>query len=269
VLVVGPVLAVLYVAGVRRLGRRDRRWSSARTAAFLGGAGVLVASAFAPSTSFTGHMVEHVAIGMAAPMLLALGAPITLALQAAGPASKRALRSWLHGRVSRVVAHPLVAWVTFGATVVAVVFTPVLAWSAEYGAVDALLHVHLLVAGSLFAWTLLAVDPLPRALPFAGRMLAAIAAVPFHAFVGVALLSASKPLAPRVYPSLADQHGAAAVLWSSGELFTLVLAGIVFARWYAADQREGVRLDRRLAATLPRSATTPVRPAATGGPTRT
>jgi putative copper resistance protein D len=60
------------------------------------------------------------------------------------------------------------------------------------------------------------------------------------------LLSTSRPLAPAVYPSLADQHAAAGVLWASGELLTLVAAAIVLRAWMVADGREAARADRRL-----------------------
>jgi putative copper resistance protein D len=204
---------------------------------------VLIATSFVGDSSFTAHMTEHVLLGMVAPVLLALGAPITLALQAT---DGRRLRRMLHSWVVRTLTHPVVAWTLFGGTLVALVFSPLLEWSVRNEAVHALLHAHFLIVGSLFATTLVGVDVLPRALPHGARLLAVLAAVPFHAFVGVALLSARTPLYPSVYPSLSDQRSAAAVLWVSGELLTLAIAGIVFARWWAHEQREAARLDRRL-----------------------
>jgi putative copper resistance protein D len=206
---------------------------------------VLVVAAFIGDTSFTAHMTEHVLLGMVAPVLLALGAPITLTLQATNGSG---LRRALHSRVVRVLTHPVVAWILFGGTLVALVFSPLLEWSVQNDAVHALLHAHFLVVGSLFATTLVGLDALPQPLPHGARLLAVLAAVPFHAFVGVALMTARAPLYPDVYPSLSDQRSAAAVLWISGELLTLAAAGIVFARWWAYEQREAVRLDRRLAA---------------------
>ena len=38
------------------------------------------------------HMVQHVLLGMAVPLLVVLSAPLTLALQAAGPATRHTLR---------------------------------------------------------------------------------------------------------------------------------------------------------------------------------
>jgi len=241
VLLVGVALGLVYVGGVRRV---RRLWPWPRTTAFLSGCAVLILSAVLPGSSFTTHMTEHVLLGMVAPVLLALGAPITLALQAT---SGRSLRRLLHSPAVRVVTHPIVAWALFGVTLVALVFSPLLELSVRNDAVHAVLHAHFLLVGSLFAATLIAVDPIPHPLPHGARLLAVLLAVPFHAFVGVALLTARHPLFPDVYPSLNDQRSAAAVLWSSGELLTLAVAGIVFARWWSAEQRAGVRLDRQLA----------------------
>src|SRR4051812_22472120 len=131
-------------------------------------------------------MTEHVLIGMVAPLLLALGAPITLALQAT---DGRGLRRLLRTRVVRTLTHPLVVWALFGTTLVAVVFSPLLEWSVRHDSVHGLVHAHFLLVGTLFAATLVAIDPIPHPLPHGARLLAVLVAVPFHAFVGVALLT--------------------------------------------------------------------------------
>ena len=237
-LLVGVVLGAVYVTGVRRV---PRAWPPTRTVAFLCGCAVVAISGVRSTSSFTGHMLEHVAVGMAAPVLLVLGAPVTLALQATGGAW---LRRLLRAPLVRVLTNPVTAWVVFGTTLVALVFSPLLEWSVRYDSVHALVHVHFLIVGSLFASTMLAIDPLPHPLPHGARLLAVLFAAPFHAIVGMALVTTSRPLFPSVYPSLSDQRSAAAVLWASGELFTLVVAAIVARQWWLADQRTAARFDR-------------------------
>jgi len=87
-------------------------------------------------------------------------------------------------------------------------------------------------------------DPVPRPWPHGARLFAVLLAIPFHAIVGMALATASQPLFPAVYPSLSDQRSAAALLWASGELFTLALAGIIAHQWWLADERTAARFDR-------------------------
>ena len=153
--------------------------------------------------------------------------------------------------MATTIAHPIVGWALFGGTLVAFYLSPLFALSLEHPWLHALVHLHFLVVGCLFLWPLIGVDVTPRPVPYGARLLAVLVAVPFHAFLGVALLTTAQPIAPKTYPSLGDQHAAAGVLWASGELLTLVVAAIVFAQWWAADQRASVRLDRQLTASPP------------------
>ncbi len=243
---VGAALAVCYGIGIRRIRRRGRPWPGARSLVFGAGVAALAASQLVSESTFVGHMTGHVLLGMAAPVLLGLGAPVTLALQSATRPTKRRVLRVLHGSAFRLLAHPLVGFTLFGATLVALYLSPLFPLSLRNPVVHAAVHGHFLAAGCLFLWPLLGADPLPRALPHGARLLTVLAAVPFHAFLGLALLATRTPLAPAVYPSLSDQHSAAGLLWASGELMTVVMVAIVLRAWMAADGREAARLDRQL-----------------------
>ncbi len=249
--VAAVALGAMYVLGMRRLARRGRHWSAGRWVPFGAGVLVLAIASVLPESTFAWHMSGHVLLGMVAPILLALGAPITLALQSSSHPTKAMLLRALHSRVATVLTHPIVGWALFGGTLVAYYLSPLFQLSLEHSRLHALVHLHFFVVGSLFLWPLVGIDVMPRRVPYGARLLAVLVAVPFHAFLGVALLTTTTPLAPKFYPSISDQHAAAGILWVSGELLTLVMAGIVFAQWWAADQREAVRIDRRLSASPP------------------
>ncbi|HEV3227420.1 MAG TPA: cytochrome c oxidase assembly protein, partial [Acidimicrobiales bacterium] len=162
-LLVGVALGVAYVVSLHRF---SRAWSSSRTVSFLSGCVVITATGVVGGSSFTAHMIEHVALGMVAPVLLTLGAPVTLALQAAPRRAASVLRRALHSRVASILTHPVLVWTLFGTTLVALVFSPLLEWSVRHDAIHAIVHVHFLTVGLLFAATMLAVDPIPRPLPY-------------------------------------------------------------------------------------------------------
>jgi cytochrome c oxidase assembly factor CtaG len=230
---------------------RHPKWRLARITA--GGAALLLAVVATQSgvathdtESFTAHALQHVLLGMAVPLLAALAAPVTLVLQAADGSTRAVIRRGLHHPLVRAASRPLVAFVVFGASVVALTFSSLLDSAAGNDVVHLLVHAHLVVSGCLFAWVLVGADPVPGRPGHATRMLMTVAAVPFHAFVGVALLGAGEPLL-EAYPSLADQRRAAGILWGAGELMTLAVAAVVFTDWYRADQRAGARADRRAA----------------------
>jgi cytochrome c oxidase assembly factor CtaG len=233
-IVVAVVAAGVYGRGVVRL-RAKRRWPPARSAAW--GAAIVVGLAAASlddTTDLRAHMVQHIGLGMVVPLLASLAAPLTLALQAGGPATSRALRNALRSPAGRALAHPVVGWALFGGGLVAVYLTPLLDVSARNPVVHTAVHAHLVLAGFLFLVPLVGTDVLPHPLPHGARLVAVLVAVPFHAFVGAALLTADRPVAPVAYPSIDRQHAAAAILMGSGELLSLVLAALVFRRWWSA-----------------------------------
>lgn len=252
--------AIAYVAGVRRLARRGRAWSRGRSLAF--GAGVIVLLVATTSgiaaydtTLFSMHVVQHVLLGIVAPLLLALGAPVTLLLQAASRPTQRNVIRVLRSRAAAVIGHPLVAWLAFGLTLFVLYFSPIYELSLRNGVVHAWVHVHFVVVGSLFFWTVVGVDPTARRIPHGARLLLVLLTVPFHAFLGLALLSTTEPLAGGYYasvatgwagPALDDQRAGAAVMWLVGDLIGLVAGAIIALDWFHADQRRARRIDRRL-----------------------
>jgi putative copper resistance protein D len=253
-------LAAGYVIGVRRLRVRGRSWPTARTVAFLSGlALVLVATesgiAAYDEVLFSLHIVQHILLGMVAPLLLVLGAPITLALQAGSrPAQRRILHVLRSGPV-KVLTHPLTAWLLFGASIVTLYFTPLYELSLRNGWFHVATHAYFVLAGCLFLAHVVGLDPIPHALGYGARLLYVVVLLPFHTFVGVALLTMNTVIASGWYdrvarPSgarpLADQRTGAGLLWVSGELFGLLCIGIVVHQWMSAEERAAARHDRRL-----------------------
>lgn len=251
-----PLLAVaavaLYVAGVRRLRIRGRLWSPPRQVAFFAGSAVVAAALLAPDAGdrdFTVHVVQHLALSMVAPPLLALGAPLTLALQAVSHPTRAALLALLHSRAVTVLTHPLLAWVVFAGSLYALYFTPLYRLSTENVWLHALVHVHFLLTGCLFFWPVVGLDVLPRRLPHAARLLMVFLAIPFHGGVGIALVTSSTLVAST--HTLADQRLGGAVMWIGGDVIAIVALLVVLAQWMEADRREAEREDRRLVAAEP------------------
>jgi cytochrome c oxidase assembly factor CtaG len=259
------VLGGCYAGALLRLRRRGDSWPLARTAAWFCGLATIVLATlsgvgrYAP-VLFSVHMAQHMTLSMLSPIFLVLGAPVTLALRALRPAAirgDRGVREWLtialHSRVVRVVAHPLVATFIFVASTYALYFTGLFGalMRSHLGHIAMLLH--FLAAGSLFFWVLIGVDPAPRRLPYVGRLLVLFVTMPFHAFFGIALMNAGRPIAPEWYNALHRPWGASlvsdlntggAIAWAFGEIpVFIVLLAIVF-QWFAEDQRLARRGDR-------------------------
>jgi putative copper resistance protein D len=254
------VLAVvLYLGGVRRLARRGRRWPVARTVSFLVGSAILGFATMSglaqyEDVLFSVHVVQHLLLSMAGPILIALAAPVTLALQAAHRPTQVFLLRLLHSGVVRVLTHPAFIWVVFGGTLFVLYFTSLYELSLRNEVVHLWLHLHFVVSGLLFFWVVVGLDPSGWRLPHWQRLLLVLAAVPFHVFLGVALLGSSQVIAAGWYEELgrtwgasplADQRTGAGLLWLVGDALALVTAAILLRQWMHADERDAVRQDRR------------------------
>jgi len=259
-----------YVAGLRRLRARGVDWPVGRTVAWLSGVTVAVIllcsgiATYAPAM-FSVHMVQHMSLTMLVPILLALGAPLTLALRALPAAPRggdRNLREWIltlvHSRYVRFVTHPVVALALYIITLYAFYFSGVFAWAMSTHIGHLLMVAHFLAVGIVFFWPIIALDPMPRKLPPVGRMLLLFASIPFHAFFGVIVMTSDVILGEEWFGALrlpwvdlaADQNVAGGIAWGATELPTLAVAVVVFYAWYRSDQRVARRSDRRAEAEL-------------------
>jgi len=258
-------LAVAYLAGVLRLRRRGDSWPVGRTMAWTSGCvALLVATGSGVraygSAMFSVHMGEHMALNMFVPVVLVLGAPITLALRVLPPAAKGrppGPREWIlwmvHSPVTRFLSHPITAFVLFVGSVYAVYFTPLFDTLVRYHWGHELMSVHFLLTGYLFYWAIIGVDPGPKRLPFLGRLGLLFAVMPFHAFFGIATMTMTTALGYNFYrvlglpwvPSLSDdQHLGGAIAWGSSELPVIIVVVALVAQWARQDRRAGARADR-------------------------
>ena len=151
------------------------------------------------TTLFSAHVGQHVLIGVVAPFFMALGAPITLALQASSRATQVRLLGLLHSRPVKALTHPVVAFALFGLTLFVLYFSPLYELSLRNDFVHELVHVHFLLVGSIFFWAVIGLDPIAWRIPYSFRLLLVLLTVPFHAFLGLALYSSNTPLAADFY----------------------------------------------------------------------
>jgi putative copper resistance protein D len=210
---------------------------------------------------FSVHMAEHMILSMLVPILLVLGAPVTLALRALPPAGRTGPpgpREWLlagvHSPPARWLTHPLVALPLFVGSYYALYFSGLFAAALPEHWAHVLMNVHFLATGMLFFWPLIGVDPAPRRLAPAARLGVLFASVPFHAFFGVALMSSATVVGSGFYRALAlpwvpdpleDQQLGGGLAWASGEIPLLLVVVALLIQWARDDERTARRADRR------------------------
>ena len=249
-LAVEVALAVWYVVSVRRLARRGRRWSPWRTASFLGGTALVVVAVQSGLASyddevFAAHVVQHLLLMNFAPILYALGAPVTLALQASSRPTQQRLLRLLHLRVVEWVTSPAFAVPLSYVTMLAYFLTGFYAFSLEHPLIHDLTHLHFLISGCLFWWLIVGLDPSRWRLSYPAKLGILALGIPVTAVLGIALTGAQTSIASHFH-SLADTHRGGSILWIVGELTTLVAMGIIVFQWMQYEERQAARADRQL-----------------------
>ncbi|QNE22072.1 cytochrome c oxidase assembly protein [Kribbella qitaiheensis] len=251
----------LYLYGVRRLHARGDKWPVSRTFAFVGlGLGsAVIATQSALGTYDTVlisvHMAQHMILSMLTPLAMALGAPVTLALRTLPQQPRKWLLSVLHSRLAKVLCFPLIGFTLFVLSPWALYFSGWYDATLRSTALHDLLHVHFIVVGSLFFWPLLGLDPVPGRVIYPFRLMLTFLTLPFHAFLGITIMSANKLIAEDWYTSfgrswppspLRDQYIAGGLLWGSGDIVGILFFAVLFVQWVKQSQREARREDRRL-----------------------
>ncbi|MGV9253470.1 cytochrome c oxidase assembly protein [Streptomyces sp. NPDC003697] len=261
---VGCLLGLaLYGWGVVRLRRRGDAWPAGRTVAYVVGVltiGLMMCTRLNDygMVMFSVHMVQHMVISMLSPILVLLGAPVTLALRAlpvAGRGRKgprELLLALLHSRYLRVVTHPAFTIPLFVASLYALYFTPLFDTLMGSRAGHVAMMVHFLAVGVVFFWPIMGVDPGPHRPGHLMRMLELFAGMPFHAFFGIALMMGSTPMVRTfLHPPaslgidpLSDQSAAGGIAWAFSEIPSVLVLLALLYQWYRSEQRQARRKDR-------------------------
>ena len=258
----------LYIKGVIVLTKRGDKWPVGRTISFALGISVID---FATSGglglyanfAFSYHMAAHMFLGMIAPIGIVLGAPITLALRTlpqGRTSTERGVRgsliSALHSRVGRFYTNPLIALAIFDGSLFALYFTSLFGGMMQSHVGHFFMNFHFIMAGTLFFYVVVGIDPNPRKIPHLVKIVILFAAMSIHAFFSVALMSTTTLIdqgyfaslkTPWLVDLLADQNRGGAIGWAMGEIPILLALVATFIQWMRDDSREANRIDKNTA----------------------
>jgi putative membrane protein len=271
-----PIIVILAAIGLLLYGfcvwllrRRGVHWPISRLIWWtLGIATVILVDGTALNgygmVLFSMHMIQHMILSMLSPILLVLGAPITLMLRVLPAGSgrwnlRRLILVVVHSRPMRVLTNPFVTTILFLMSLYGLYFTPVFDWlmSTMWG--HNLMFIHFVAIGMLYFWNIFGVDPSPRrdgkgklrVDPTVVQVFEVVATVPFHAFFGIvvmmstSLLTGYYQMSPWGIDPLDDQFVGGGIAWAFTEIPTLIMLGALIFQWQRSDERLSRRLDRR------------------------
>lgn len=254
------LLGAAYVVGARRARRQGMSWPAGRTVTFCGlGLGFAVIATMSSigvyqPILFYMRSVQTILLLLLVPLFLALGRPLSLFVATVprfGPRLESAIRS----RAARVITFPLITTFVLVLTPFLVYFTPWYAAGFRSGLVAQLTHVALLVPGFVFFWTLLRVDPVPRAYPYVVALWITAAEVIGDAVLGLAVIADTNLIAGPYYHALARPWGPSlatsqviggGVLWILGDVVGLPFLAAQLIQMIREDEAEAKVVDAEL-----------------------
>ena len=254
------LLAGLYLFGARRARRSGTAWPAGRSIAFCGlGLGFWVIATMSwvgvyQPVLFWVRAVQTILMLLAIPLFFALGKPLTLliaSLPRAGPRVEAGIRS----RVAKALTFPAVTTAVLVIVPFVLYFTPWYEAGFHSVAVRELTYLALMVPGFVFFWTLLRVDPVPRAYPYLVTLWVTGVEVVGDAVLGLAVIAYQGLIAGAYYHALArpwgpslrtDQVLGGGALWILGDIVGLPFLAAQLIQMIREDESEAAAIDAEL-----------------------
>jgi putative membrane protein len=265
---------ILYIEGVRNVRRRHPRsgWPPTRTAWYFAGLGLLVIALASPvdyysDRFFSVHMAQHVLLMMVAAPFILLGRPITLALMASQPPTRKKLVKVTHSQAAHALGSPVLGLGLFAAVLWAAHFSWVYDAALTNNFVHAGEHIAFLTAALLFWWPIVARDPGSARLSHPARLFYLFLAMPVMSLLGLVISMSDHVLYAHYsatavasgISALGDQQLGGTIMWGSSMVIGTIALSAVLLDWMDRDEKEAVRMDERLARKAGRAAP-PLRP---------
>lgn len=243
-LLVLSILLVLYLWGVWFVSRSERKWPLRRTLNFISGLGLL-GLAISPAMmefghqDFRGHMVQHLFVGMLAPLGLVMGAPVTLALKTLPKNLSRKITGIFRNALFHYLGHPVTALILNIGGMYMLYLTPLYNATLTHPYLHNLIHLHFLAAGYLFTWSIAGPDPAARrpALPL--RVAVLFISMAAHAYLSKLMYAYVLPFdSPH---STEEIRAGAKLMYYGGDLAELLLAIALFALWFRKRRKSKIK----------------------------
>lgn len=229
------LLTLAYLSAAYRQRSATGGWSGWRIAAFMTGS-LLLGLALAPPVmewahhDLRIHMVQHLLIGMLAPLGWVLSAPVTLLLRTLSPGAARHVIVVLQSRTVRLVSHPVSALVLNIGGMYLLYLTPLYAATLQNAALHHWMHLHFLVAGYLFCWSILAgPDAAPHTPSMHFRLGVLFVSMATHAILGKLMYGYLWPRGTG--HGVEEIQFAAQLMYYGGDLAEVLLAIVLFTMW--------------------------------------
>src|SRR5690606_7684961 len=255
------LLGIAYLLLFLGLRRRRRNISYWHLGSFVIGISILAMGMAPPMMHWghddiRGHMVQHLLIAMYAPIFLVLGVPLKLLLLSVPPSVARNMTIFLKSRAIHVLSHPFTALLLSVGGMYILYLTPLYQLSLGSPFLHGVVHVHFVLAGCLFAWSVIGLEALPNRPDLYVRLAVIFLSIALHGCLCKIMYVYALPditntaggiaaATCKTYSGVmtgvdegmvAAGQEAAVMMYYWGDLAELILLVIVFTLWFFRKQ---------------------------------
>ena len=234
---------IAYIMAANYSSRRVKQWPLHRTICWSLGVILAITAVAGPlatlsHTDFTAHMIGHLLLGMLAPLLMAVSAPMTLFLRTSSVPVARKISKILRSRPIRFYTNPFfTSFLNIGGLWV-LYTTNLYSFMHEYLLLFVIVHLHVFLAGYLFTISIIYFDPISHRVPFVERALALVISLAWHGILSK-FIYANPPVG--VAPKQAEIGSM--VMYYGGDIIDIVIIFILCLHWYRATRpRKGLAI---------------------------
>jgi putative membrane protein len=230
------VVGILYILAVIKSNREYKQWSFYRIAFWVSGVVCAVMAVAGPLAQrahhdFTVHMVGHLLLGMLAPLLMVLAAPMTLVLRTLNVTLARRFTRLLKSWPVRFLSDPIVASLLSVGGLWVLYVTDLFVTIHQNIILHVLIHIHVFLAGYLFTLSMIYIDPTLHRTSYTYRAIVLILALTGHGILSK-YIYANPPTGISV--SQAEMGGM--LMYYGGDAVDMVMIFILCYQWYRATR---------------------------------
>ncbi|MEH7333573.1 cytochrome c oxidase assembly protein [Neobacillus drentensis] len=230
------LLLMVYIFASFRSNRQYKRWPLYRTLFWVSGILCITAVVAGPLVNrahmdFTAHMLGHLLLGMASPLLIVLSAPMTLVMRNLNVKLARQLSKILKSYPIRILSDPMFASL-FNVGGLWILYTTDL-YSAMHHNIGLyfFIHVHVFLAGYMYAAAFISIDPTPHRTNFIYRAIVLVLSFASHGILSK-YIYAHPPLG--VTKTQAEMGSM--LMYYGGDAIDIALIYILCWQWYKSKK---------------------------------
>jgi Predicted membrane protein len=233
VIVIGMIAYVLAAVLFNRY-RYGKPWPIIRTVSWIAGSLFAILAVTGPlshhaSIDFVAHMQSHLLLGMLAPLLMVLAAPMTLALRTLPVHSARRVTRALNSWLLRQLIHPVMTAFLHIGGLWLLYTTSLYAHLHDNKLVYLFVHMHMIMAGYLFTASILYIDPVRHRVSYRYRAAVLVMASACHGILSKFIYTHPPDGVP-----LEQAEAASMLMYYSGDVIDIAIIFTLCCQWYRA-----------------------------------